>query len=297
MNSSQFEGRLGRLYQTSATIVAYMELCRLPQTIVVVLGTLIGAGLAGVNATVELLLTVSLSNVCLFMGAMAFNDSRDVAEDTVNKPRRPVPSGRISAQHALWFAIACFAAGIAFAATVNVLLAVAAAMICLLSAAYTLALKRIPFLGNILVSAVSVYPLYCWIIGQLPLGQAFFFVVAAGFLIRVGAELIKTAEDCVGDDKAGIQTAATVCGTAFAYRFGSLLMCSGLVVLWSAPDLFRVVKVGLVVSSALAALAIVLSFRAASREQGHQMVLIERAIISIVASVLAAQVVFPQLAH
>lgn len=297
MSLDQAKTPFGLLRHVSARAVAYMELSRLPQTIVVALGTLIGFRLFDAMVGYAMLVLVVFSNVVLFMGATAINDACDLTEDLVNKPGRPLPSGRISPGAAVRFAVACLATGVITAWAVTAWLGAAAFVIAAASAAYAIWLKRVPFVGNIVVAAVSTYPLYCWIaLGGRP-DRLAAHVVVAFFVFRVGAELIKTAEDYAGDRHAGIRTAATVFGAAAANRVGSVLLCVSLGMLAATPGLDVPVMAGLAISAALAASAVVLSFRQVSFDRGRQMIFIQRAIIVVMISVFTAQALFTDLQY
>ena len=202
-------------------VSAYAELARLPQAIVVILGTIVGAHFAQLSLPFAAIVTVGLANACLFIAAVALNDWTDVLEDSIDKPDRPIPSGRIDASSALVFAASSTVLGIGMSAWVSWQLGVAATAIGFFSAFYSLRLKGIPFLGNAIVATVSTYPLWCWIVVDGHLDTTFVYLMLACFLFRTGAELIKTAEDHVGDRCAGRRTVATEAGVRFANRAGS----------------------------------------------------------------------------
>ena len=257
--------------QAPATLLAYMELSRYPQTLAVALCTLIGAVLAEVSLTMTALIAVMVSNVCLFVGATALNDACDVKEDAINKPHRPVPSGRISRTNASVFASVFFILGAILAALVAPLLGIAATVVCVVSVAYATLLKRIAFLGNAVVATVSIYPIYCMLVVGGEPNPMFMHVIVSFLLFRFGAELIKTAEDRAGDSHAGIRTAATV------------------------PELHWLVATGLLISMLLAIAAFALSLRAMTKAQGRRMIFIERAIIVVMITALTLQILLERI--
>lgn len=59
-----------------------------------------------------------LSSSCLYLSGMVFNDVFDVKQDLIERPGRPIPSGRIKVQSAAVLGIVLMLAGIAAAATV-----------------------------------------------------------------------------------------------------------------------------------------------------------------------------------
>jgi len=92
-----------------------VELLRLPATLTVPGDTLTGAAAAGFphgHRTGWL----SAASVCLYWSGMALNDWADRHLDAVERPERPIPSGRVSPSRALGLAAALTAAGLAAAA-------------------------------------------------------------------------------------------------------------------------------------------------------------------------------------
>jgi 4-hydroxybenzoate polyprenyltransferase len=92
---------------------ALAELVRAPAALSVPGDVVAGAGAADVldRRTAGL----ACASVCLYWAGMAANDWADRDLDAVERPRRPIPSGRISAPAALGVAGALTAAGLALA--------------------------------------------------------------------------------------------------------------------------------------------------------------------------------------
>ena len=91
-----------------------VELVRAPAALSVPGDVVAGAGAAGVlsGRTAGL----ACSSVCLYWAGMAANDWADRDLDAVERPERPIPSGRISPRAALGVAIGLTVAGLATAA-------------------------------------------------------------------------------------------------------------------------------------------------------------------------------------
>ncbi len=91
-----------------------IDLVRAPAALSVPGDVVAGAGAAGVltGRTAGL----ACSSVCLYWAGMAANDWADRALDAVERPERPIPSGRISARAALGVALGLTAAGLGAAA-------------------------------------------------------------------------------------------------------------------------------------------------------------------------------------
>jgi 4-hydroxybenzoate polyprenyltransferase len=58
-----------------------------------------------------------LASALAYAGGMALNDAFDARLDAVERPERPIPSGRLSRPAAFWLAAACLAACLALAAS------------------------------------------------------------------------------------------------------------------------------------------------------------------------------------
>ncbi|MFD8498565.1 SCO3242 family prenyltransferase [Amycolatopsis sp. NPDC059657] len=94
---------------------AYVELVRAPAALTVLGDTVAGASAAGVPLRGKRLL-LPLSSVAFYWAGMALNDWADRKLDAVERPERPIPSGRVSAEAALGTGIGLTAAGLGLAA-------------------------------------------------------------------------------------------------------------------------------------------------------------------------------------
>ncbi|MEU5974423.1 SCO3242 family prenyltransferase [Streptomyces sp. NPDC047315] len=94
---------------------AWAELLRVSALFTVPGDALAGASAAGLRPNRGTALAVGAS-LCLYQAGMALNDWSDRAEDAVDRPERPIPSGRITPGAALTAATVLTAAGLALAA-------------------------------------------------------------------------------------------------------------------------------------------------------------------------------------
>lgn len=223
---------------------AHWRLVRPLDALPAIAATVIGARLAGDGElATPAIVGMTVSNALLFAASMAFNDWRDVVEDSINKPDRPIPSGEIRRGAALVIAALLFLLAILVAALVRPVLGVSAAALSLISLAYTLRLKGMPLIGNVTVALLCTYPLLCWMPLAARVSRTYLVLCAACWLLRTGAEIVKTAEDFRGDRVSGIDTLATTRGVAVANRAGSSLLCAAVLlswcpVLWGATNPF-----------------------------------------------------------
>ncbi|MFF1631525.1 UbiA family prenyltransferase, partial [Streptomyces sp. NPDC058272] len=122
---------------------AWAELLRLPALFTVPGDALAGAAAVGARPNSRTLLAIG-SSLCLYEAGMALNDWSDRAEDAVERPRRPLPSGRIHPAAALTAAGVLTAAGLALAARAGRPALAVAAPLAATVWAYDLKLKRTP---------------------------------------------------------------------------------------------------------------------------------------------------------
>ncbi|MFF0147877.1 4-hydroxybenzoate polyprenyltransferase [Amycolatopsis sulphurea] len=94
---------------------AYVELVRAPAALTVLGDTVAGSAAAGLRMTGRRLL-LPLSSTAFYWAGMALNDWADRKLDAVERPERPIPSGRVSADAALAAGTALTAAGLGLAA-------------------------------------------------------------------------------------------------------------------------------------------------------------------------------------
>nr|WP_229830406.1 UbiA family prenyltransferase [Streptomyces mutabilis] len=116
---------------------------RLPALFTVPGDALAGAAAAGARPGPRTLLAIG-SSLCLYEAGMALNDWADRAEDAVERPHRPLPSGRIRPAAALTAAGALTGAGLALAAGAGRPALAVAAPLAATVWAYDLALKHTP---------------------------------------------------------------------------------------------------------------------------------------------------------
>lgn len=122
---------------------AWAELLRLPALFTVPGDALAGAAATGLRPNRRTLLAIG-SSLCLYEAGMALNDWADRAEDAVERPERPLPSGRIAPPSALAAASALTVTGLALASRAGRPSLAAASALAGTVWAYDLGLKHTP---------------------------------------------------------------------------------------------------------------------------------------------------------
>ncbi len=195
---------------------AYLELARPVNCAMAAVGVLIGELVAGVQDPVRAALA-PLAAAIVCAGGNAINDYFDAEVDAINRPDRPIPSGRVSRRAAHRFALGCFALGTLLAAAINPTCLLIAAVNSALLYAYSARLKGTPLVGNAVVSyLVGSCFLFGAAVGARPAPAAWMFALA--FLANLVREILKDVEDVEGDAALGLRTLPIVCGERVALR-------------------------------------------------------------------------------
>ena len=205
--------------------LAWIELLRLRLALTGALYTLVGAylttgtnGLASagvVNAACVVAVVIAFGN--------AINDWVDASADAIAKPHRPIPSSRISRRTAGVATMALAVAALAAASRLRWELAVFVTCTVLVSAAYSMWLKGIPFAGHgsvgLLCGSILIY-------GGLAAGA----LTAAGwaaatmtFLYVFAQEVLFAIDEEAGDRASQVATTVTRLGRANGVRLYLLL--------------------------------------------------------------------------
>jgi geranylgeranylglycerol-phosphate geranylgeranyltransferase len=192
-----------------------LELTRPSKPIAAAMYALLGAYLAAPPQEVWVAHAFAAAAVVALITAfgLVINDCCDVAVDSIGKPRRPIPSGRVSLRSARIFAWTLVAIALAISTLLGAGLALFAVAAVGLSAAYSYWLKNTLILGNatvaLLVAAVLVY-------GALTVGNVTGGVWMAAiitFPYMLAQEALFNLEDEEEDRVAGLRTTATQLGT------------------------------------------------------------------------------------
>ncbi|MCK9440872.1 MAG: geranylgeranylglycerol-phosphate geranylgeranyltransferase [Methanothrix sp.] len=214
---------------------AYWEILRPFNCMMAAAAAIIGLAIAGGLqpwATALIFLAVFL----ITGAGNTINDYYDREIDAINRPKRPIPSGRISAQKSLYYSLALFAVGCLFAGLVNQICLAVAAFNSALLFLYARNLKATPLAGNICVAFLT--------------GSAFLFGGAAAgsagllanevpfllsFLVSMSREIAKDIEDMAGDRAGGARTLPILAGERAASVLAAAFALAAVVLGFFAP--------------------------------------------------------------
>lgn len=182
-----------------------------------------------------------------FSGALAgaagnvINDYYDIETDKINKPKRVLPSGDLTDKGTLFLYMIMVLLSLDLALWAGwqsfVVVFISTGVIFF----YSYKLKRVPLIGNIVVSIMTGM---AFIYGAIIAGNIAGGIMPAAFafLINFIREIVKDIEDMEGDVRAGIRTFPTVSGVKPAIRIVSIAAI-GLIILTIVPFVFEIYKI------------------------------------------------------
>lgn len=214
-----------------------LELMRYKNCAMAGLAAVIGAAIAYSAAPGELVwMGLIFITVFSITGAgNALNDYFDAGIDAINRPYRPIPSGRITRNCAFRFSIVLFASGIMISYFIGtnllpLLIAVFNSFLLYLYASY---LKKKVLIGNLGVSYLTGST---FLFGGAAYGgkgiQVTLILFFLSMLATFAREIVKTIEDIEGDRKDG----ATTLPIKIGERPAAYLACAfGLLAVFLSP--------------------------------------------------------------
>jgi 4-hydroxybenzoate polyprenyltransferase and related prenyltransferases len=199
----------------------YLEILRPGNAIMAVIAIFLMAVISG-KFTLEVLMAAVV--VFIVTGAgNSINDYFDHKIDAINKPERPIPSGRISLKTALIYSISLFVLGIILAFLINFLLGMIAFLSSILMIFYARDLKTKCFIGNLSISFLTGL---CFVFGGIAVGQIMVSIYLGfyAFLMTMAREIVKDMEDMEGDEEEGATTLPLVYGTRTSSLIAAFFM-------------------------------------------------------------------------
>jgi len=167
--------------------------------------------------------------------SMSVNDIYDLEVDRVNRPDRPIPSGRVSARQASSLSLIMLAVGMGCAFLSFIPLAVVIALAyAFLSWLYSARAKRTGFLGNLIVASSLAIPfVYGGAVSGGSIGGSLLLMMAlTAFFSGVGREVVKSMADVEGDAKREVSSIARTRGLGFASGVGALFFMLAVLTSW-----------------------------------------------------------------
>ena len=193
----------------------YLEIIRPGNAVMAVIAVIL-MGFVGHNFDLPLILGLIATFLALG-GGNAINDVFDVKIDSINKPTRPIPSGRIKLKIARAYALGLLLLAILVGGIISLMVRNIAPVTivigaCILEYFYARNLKSTVLIGNICVGILTGL---CFLFGGVIIGckigniQIIIISLILGFfalLMNIAREIVKDTEDIEGDKKEGAKT-------------------------------------------------------------------------------------------
>jgi geranylgeranylglycerol-phosphate geranylgeranyltransferase len=202
-----------------------------------ILSIFVAAFITGTIFPLAKVLLACFSGGIIMAASNTMNDYFDLDIDRVNRPKRPLVSGRLNPQFALRLAQLEFGLGIILGIFISFTAFLIALIISSLIIFYSYKLKRLPLVGNLMVSfATSMAFIY----GGVAVNRIRQTIVPAvfSFFYHFGREIIKDVQDMQGDATGGARTFPLVYGEKAALQLTTLNFIF-LILLLPVPYLIR----------------------------------------------------------
>ncbi len=182
-----------------------LELARAGNVAITGFSVLIGTGGAVKSANIQGVILAVASAMIIAAGGNAQNDYYDQKTDAVNRPERPIPSGRISPRFAFIFSIICYGAGVILGWLIGRDTGLVASVVAILLWLYAFKGKIMGLGGNLIIALICALAfIYGGLTVKNPVLAAFPAVFA--FLMHLSREIIKDVQDISGDRQSGART-------------------------------------------------------------------------------------------
>ncbi len=224
-------------------VSGFVEILRVHNLLASAMATLLGFEAVHAVISDEIVLNLTLmmlpiaAVILVAAGGYVVNDYYDSEIDAVNKPSRPIPSGRVSKKEALILSLTLMFAGIIISGYVGVFSLAYAIFNGALLVLYSKRLKKEGLIGNLAVGVASANSIIFGglvlseIYGDLTLVKYTLVPGTYAFIFTLAREVVKGMEDVAGDKRMGVKTLAAVRGVKYASKVSILLMI--MVVLFS----------------------------------------------------------------
>jgi geranylgeranylglycerol-phosphate geranylgeranyltransferase len=181
-----------------------------------VISIFIGAFVTGTIQPLTNLLLACISGGLVMAGGNVINDYFDIDIDRLDKPGRPLVSGKVKIKDAIIFSIILFVLGIFLSIFIHYFAFLIAVFISGGLILYGAKLKRTVLLGNL---AVSLFSAMAFIYGALSVGRWRESLIPAGFafLFHLGREIIKDVQDLKADEACSAHTLPVRFGEKVAF--------------------------------------------------------------------------------
>ena len=208
---------------------AWLQLIRPANVLTAISDVMAGVALAGLFLQVNLpdslsLMLIAISSMLLYTGGIVFNDVFDAQLDQVERPERPIPSGRVSKTSATILGSLAFIAGCMIAAWLNYYALIIAILIVIMCLVYNGKAKHHFILGPICMGTCRGLNL---LLGMAMFPEALqYWYVAIVPVVYIAAVTNISRGEVYGNNKTamlvsvGLYSLVLMTMLAFTFQFG-----------------------------------------------------------------------------
>ncbi|MFN3873816.1 MAG: geranylgeranylglycerol-phosphate geranylgeranyltransferase [Ignavibacterium sp.] len=193
-------------------IYSYIKLIRPLNCLITALVVIVGGIISSESSSFDnILILASVTAAFAAASGNVINDYFDIEIDKISHPDRPLAAGKIMPSNAIKFYSILVLVALTFSFTLNLELFVITFSALAILFLYSIYLKKIPLVGNIIVALLTALAFF---FGGIAVSNAEATIVPAvfAFMINLIRELVKDAEDIEGDKLNSVIT--------FPSRFG-----------------------------------------------------------------------------
>ena len=150
------------------------------------------------------------------IGGNVLNDYFDYEIDKINKPQRPIPSGKIKRKTALIYSVILFLIGIGFLYFLNIYMIIFALVNLLIIIVYDYKIKRMT-VGHFIDAWLGGSPFLFGALLTMDINLIAMILFLMAYFANLSREITKGLEDVEGDKKIGAKTLAINIGEKARY--------------------------------------------------------------------------------
>ncbi|PWL08634.1 protoheme IX farnesyltransferase [Methanosphaera cuniculi] len=201
-------------------IKSYIEILRPTNALMAVIAVVL---MAFINRYYIWPAVLGIIAVFLATGAgNVINDYCDYEIDKINKPNRPIPSGRIKRINALYYSLILFGIAIILGFIISIPVGLLVVICTFLMILYAYDLKKRTLIGNICVSLLTALT---FVYGGMIVSDVILGVILGvfAFIMTLSREIIKDTEDIKGDKLENAKTFPIIYGAKKAVYLAVIL--------------------------------------------------------------------------
>jgi geranylgeranylglycerol-phosphate geranylgeranyltransferase len=196
---------------TLKVLSATVEISRPLNVLITMISIFVAVAITGAVQPLYKVLLACISGGFIAAASNTINDYFDLDIDRVNRPKRPLVSGKMTSQQAWIVAWIEFGLGVLLSIFINLTAVIIVVVVSGLLVLYSFQLKRLPLIGNLMVSFITAL---AFVYGGVAVNRIKETMIPAvlAFFFHFGREIIKDLQDREGDASSSARTFPLVYG-------------------------------------------------------------------------------------